>query len=109
MRPTSDKACNKLDVILRSSARAPTVSKDGRKHGGCFHPSRRPGGSAGDLLRMTCLFFVLGVFALPATLARAQTIEEKAQACSACHGENGVPQDKATPVIAGQHQGYLYL
>jgi cytochrome c553 len=41
--------------------------------------------------------------------ARAQTVEEKAQICSACHGDNGVPQDKATPVIAGQHQGYLYL
>jgi cytochrome c553 len=41
--------------------------------------------------------------------AHAQSIEEKAQICSACHGENGVPQDKATPVIAGQHQGYLYL
>jgi cytochrome c553 len=41
--------------------------------------------------------------------AHAQTIEEKAQICSACHGENGIPQDNATPVIAGQHQGYLYL
>jgi cytochrome c553 len=45
---------------------------------------------------------------LPAA-ACADTIEEKAQICSACHGENGIPQDKATPVIAGQHQGYLYL
>jgi len=41
--------------------------------------------------------------------ARAQTIEEKAQLCAACHGENGIPQDKATPVIWGQYQGYLYL
>jgi cytochrome c553 len=41
--------------------------------------------------------------------AHAQTIEEKAQICSACHGDNGIPPDKATPVIAGQHQGYLYL
>jgi cytochrome c553 len=41
--------------------------------------------------------------------AHAQTVEEKAQICSACHGDDGVPQDKATPVIAGQHQGYLYL
>jgi len=54
-----------------------------------------------------------GIFALavclaaPATLA--QSIEEKAQACAACHGENGVPQDKNTPVIWGQHQGYLYI
>jgi cytochrome c553 len=53
---------------------------------------------------------VLAVVVLAVPIAvRAQTIEEQAQICSACHGENGVPQDKATPVIAGQHQGYLYL
>jgi len=51
----------------------------------------------------------LGLFALPITVGRAQSIAEKAQVCSACHGENGIPQDKATPVISGQHQGYLYL
>jgi cytochrome c553 len=44
----------------------------------------------------------------PATL-RADTIAQRAQICMACHGENGVPPDKVTPVIAGQHQGYLYL
>ena len=48
------------------------------------------------------------ILLLPAP-ARAQTIEEKAQLCAACHGENGIPQDKATPVIWGQYQGYLYL
>jgi cytochrome c553 len=41
--------------------------------------------------------------------AHAQTLEEKVQLCVACHGENGVPQDKSVPVIAGQHQGYTYL
>jgi cytochrome c553 len=51
---------------------------------------------------------VLGMMVLPAA-SRAETIEEKAQLCAACHGENGVPQQKATPVIWGQHQGYLYL
>lgn len=39
----------------------------------------------------------------------AQTIEDRAQACAACHGENGIPPDKSWPVIWGQHQGYLYL
>jgi cytochrome c553 len=51
--------------------------------------------------------FILSVFPLAA--AFAQTIEEKAQVCSACHGENGVPQDKTVPAIWGQHQGYLYI
>ena len=41
--------------------------------------------------------------------AAAQTIEEKAQVCSACHGEAGIPQEKSTPVIWGQNEGYIYL
>src|ERR1700732_3785367 len=48
------------------------------------------------------------LLALPVA-PRADTFEEKAQLCSACHGENGIPPDKSTPVIWGQHQGYLYL
>ena len=51
---------------------------------------------------------VLGTLLLPAP-SPAQTIEEKAQLCAACHGENGIPQEKTTPVIWGQYQGYLYL
>jgi cytochrome c553 len=50
---------------------------------------------------------ILLIFVVAA--ARAQTIEEKAQVCGACHGENGIPQDKAMPIIWGQHAGYLYL
>src|SRR5205807_8822517 len=46
---------------------------------------------------------------IAAVPARAQTIEDKAQLCAACHGENGIPQQKTTPVIWGQHQGYTYL
>jgi cytochrome c553 len=45
----------------------------------------------------------------PLTPANAQTIEQKAQLCSACHGDTGVPQLKTTPVIWGQQLGYLYL
>jgi cytochrome c553 len=40
---------------------------------------------------------------------RAQAIEAKAKLCGACHGESGIPQLKTTPMIWGQHQGYLYL
>lgn len=46
---------------------------------------------------------------LVAVTAKAQTIEEKAAACGACHGEAGVPQEKTTPIIWGQQEGYLYL
>src|SRR5258707_10382295 len=46
---------------------------------------------------------------LAATPAPAEGVDEKAQACTGCHGENGVPQQKTMPVIWGQYQGYLYL
>lgn len=51
---------------------------------------------------------VLATIFLPAP-SPAETVEEKAQLCAACHGENGIPQQKSTPVIWGQYQGYLYL
>jgi cytochrome c553 len=43
--------------------------------------------------------------------ADAQTIEDKAQVCAACHGENGVPVEQAepVPVIWGQNLGYLFF
>ncbi len=41
--------------------------------------------------------------------AVAETIEEKAALCAACHGEKGVPIDPKFPVISGQQQGYLYI
>jgi cytochrome c553 len=41
--------------------------------------------------------------------AAADTIEEKAAVCSACHGENGVPIDKSIPVLFGQNEGYIYI
>ena len=38
----------------------------------------------------------------------ADDIEAKAQACAACHGDNGVPTDpKTIPIIWGQQQSYL--
>ena len=52
--------------------------------------------------------FALATALYPAT-AGAQTIAEKAQTCSACHGENGVPQQKDHPVIWGQQLGYLFI
>jgi cytochrome c553 len=39
----------------------------------------------------------------------ADPIEETAKVCTACHGEQGIPQLKTTPVIWGQNAGYLFL
>jgi len=44
-----------------------------------------------------------------ATAAWADTIEDKAALCGACHGENGLPADPTTPIIWGQNAGYLYI
>jgi cytochrome c553 len=54
--------------------------------------------------------FAAVLASLPAT-AHAQSIEEKAQVCAACHGENGVPppQQFPVPVIWGQNLGYLFF
>ena len=41
--------------------------------------------------------------------ARADTLSDHVELCVACHGEQGVPQNKSIPVIDGQQQGYLYL
>ncbi|HEY3622910.1 MAG TPA: c-type cytochrome [Roseiarcus sp.] len=44
-----------------------------------------------------------------ANAAWADTIEDKAALCGACHGVKGVPKDSTTPIIWGQNEGYLYL
>jgi len=41
--------------------------------------------------------------------ASADSVEEKAQACAGCHGEEGKPIDKQFPIIWGQQLGYIYI
>ena len=98
-RQSSDLSCNG-DMIpsTKLSAGAPRTTPVVRRRRSARTASRRS----------WAIIAVLATTWLPAP-ARAQTIEEKAQLCAACHGENGIPQDKTTPVIWGQYQGYLYL
>ena len=49
------------------------------------------------------------VLANSTTVQAEESILELATTCAACHGENGVPQEKTTPVIWGQNEGYMYL
>lgn len=44
-----------------------------------------------------------------ASALAADAIEEKAAICAGCHGENGVPIDKVTPILWGLPEGYIYL
>ena len=57
---------------------------------------------------MRRLAFALALAAC-STAAIAETVEEKAVICGACHGLKGVPEDKSIPIIWGQNEGYLYL
>ncbi|MGY8679605.1 c-type cytochrome [Bradyrhizobium sp. UFLA05-153] len=41
--------------------------------------------------------------------AVAESIAEKAEGCARCHGLDGKPIDKTTPVIWGQKLGYAYI
>lgn len=74
--------------------------------------------------RAFCAAFVLRCLILPcltasglfaASSARAEdsaaafNVEQAAQLCAACHGADGVPINKETPVIWGQNEGYFYL
>ena len=60
------------------------------------------------MMRTLATLFAAAWLGAP-TAVRADTIEEKAAMCGGCHGEDGVPQEKTTPIIWGQYQGYLYL
>jgi cytochrome c553 len=61
----------------------------------------------GSIMKRTALALLAALIGLGS--ACADTLEEKVAMCAGCHGENGVPQEKTTPVIWGQYQGYLYL
>jgi cytochrome c553 len=41
--------------------------------------------------------------------AQDKDIAEKAKLCATCHGEDGKPKEADTPIIWGQHTGYLYI
>src|SRR5260221_10917677 len=52
---------------------------------------------------------IVAALLFAATAAWADSVEDKASVCSACHGGKGLPDDKAIPIIRGQNEGYLYL
>ena len=60
-------------------------------------------------------WFVVSVVAIGAFFGdcasptNAQDIAEKVEICAGCHGQDGKPIDKTTPVIWGQQLGYLYI
>jgi cytochrome c553 len=63
---------------------------------------------ARPVIAFVCLL-ASGLAGPPAAAQQAAKLEEQVQLCAACHGENGVPQEKTTPIIWGQTLGYQYL
>src|SRR5258706_10666553 len=61
------------------------------------------------MLKRCCLAVPgMGLLASLPLADAADEIEAKAQACAACHGDNGVPTDpKTIPVVWGQERSYL--
>src|ERR1700729_1932726 len=52
---------------------------------------------------------VVAVLLWAASAAWADSVEDKASVCGACHGEKGLRAEPAIPIIWGQQDGYLYL
>lgn len=53
--------------------------------------------------------FAASVLLIGGSALAAGDVAEKAKLCSTCHGEQGIPINKQTPVIWGQDEGYFYL
>jgi len=58
---------------------------------------------------LVCGAVALATILIGVTPSRADSIEDKVQVCTACHGEAGKPTDKTIPVIWGQQAGYIYI
>jgi len=58
---------------------------------------------------MRPLILLAATILMSQTARAAGNVEETAQVCAGCHGEKGVPQEKTTPIIWGQNEGYIYL
>lgn len=59
------------------------------------------------MIRLVFLSAIL--MALTPAMAQDEfNLEETVELCSACHGENGVPEDPSYPIIWGQEYFYIY-
>jgi cytochrome c553 len=57
----------------------------------------------------TRILVLTGAMLIGGQVLAADAAPEKAALCATCHGEQGIPINKQTPVIWGQNEGYLYL
>jgi cytochrome c553 len=65
------------------------------------------GGKLGRLI--SCGVILAALLSAGPRAAIAQSIAEKVEVCAGCHGQDGKPIDKTTPIIWGQQTGYIYI
>jgi cytochrome c553 len=56
-----------------------------------------------------CVSGIIALLVVWAAPLHAESVEDKAQVCAGCHGEDGKPIDKTIPTIWGQQAGYVYI
>jgi cytochrome c553 len=65
--------------------------------------------SMGSNLILTILRgIIFGALLSPAP-GMAQSLAERVEVCARCHGQDGKPAEKTTPIIWGQQAGYIYI
>ncbi|HLC09384.1 MAG TPA: hypothetical protein VJK06_08890, partial [Methyloceanibacter sp.] len=63
-----------------------------------------------DSMNSKCaVTLIAALLCMSSSAVAADDIEGKAKVCATCHGADGIPQLKMTPVIWGQNAGYLFL
>jgi len=62
-----------------------------------------------QLRRVTSAFLLTALLLASLSALADDAIDAKAKICATCHGEQGVPIQRAFPVIWGQNAGYLFL
>src|ERR1700754_986773 len=62
-----------------------------------------------DYLPMRKMFGFLGFVLLASSPLRAETIQERAATCFACHGEHGQSETEDTPSLGGQQAPYALI
>jgi len=61
------------------------------------------------MVRLRWVILLGAALGLSAAPAAADSLAEKVEVCAGCHGADGKPIDKTTPVIWGQLTGYIYI
>src|SRR5262249_54171038 len=77
----------------------------GRNAGACLCPPHNKKVRGGPMLKKVTAL----VLALIASATSAETIERRAAACFACHGERGQSQTENTPSLGGQQAPYALI